>query len=1364
MSYYDDGCHGTRFDGVPDDCHSHDHCCPPPHYADCHPNGGSGDGHCGPMPKHCGGPLPAPIPPLCIVPGMNSQEQMCHVINKTNECIGRWNAIQENCYDALNKCVGAAVSNGVYYDCGEVKLVNGYSEDDNCPYSYVRIKAVDKAGKPIYMRLKPAYGNTGNNGARQSMQDASFIYSANTIITAINPADGTWSGPAIMDGCPVEYTQSAGIEGSVIYGFNRGGAMLCFDMAVTIETLKQCRMVNAIGPGIQILKDGEITAAAEKLTTAASIQAIGYKASCGEKVFFSCGKEDALGMQGVNVARALKNMGCTTAVITCLQPAYPDITGSTYVGKREAVTPAADAVQQKSGLTGGAMFLGRQLNAPLEWQMPYNQAFWFVTKKPQRGFRNDFTTEVADLTQSLGGNVNNMANVNNTINGIKVDILEATQKVEKLEGQVAGIADDVAEITTRLDTLEPKVDAIEENVAQLQECCKTVQEYMVTETAERKAADADLATRITNVQTAIQEEATARNDADNRLIEAIQNEASARATNDAKLDTKIDSEVAKLEAAIQDIEVAAYTAGEGITINNRVISVNKDEFPDNQKIKDLENQVDAIPKYTAGENITFTQSGGTTAISADLTDIQDDLDDTKTLVQENTDRITAIEADVGANGEAIEKLTESTTKLEGDVAGLQEAVKDANITAGNGISVEERSDTKVVSVKIDNTLSFQPDGSLHVDIPAPEEGETTKAGFGISIAKADGIANIAVNPDVVATQDDIKQIKDGAVDLPYVKKTGDTMSGNLTGTTFTSNRQMAMKDNNTSHHIFAVDDTETGLEFGGTVQDAVFSERVTVRNVKKPVGNTDATPKDYVDEQDRSTLASAETAIGAAKDELNASIDAAKNELQQNINVIDEAQTELQEQFSNLEDGTVELPYVKKTGDSMSGPLSLVDAAGNVLGQIALTQEGLMILGGPAATGGHVTIKGDSVSVDKPMSVNGTISASDGVNPTDVATVGQLNAKPSGISQATADGRYIAKTNGVSTTPITFSGASDAAGWANLCKKEGVKSATISDTGLWVNTASNNITGSSRVPVVVGEPLAAAHAATKGYSDGKFIAQTGGTATTGITYNITPDDNGWEQLVVTNGVKQYMINKGGLFQNKASDTIVKGNAPVPILVGAPLQNGHAANKSYVDTAAAARIADTGGVSHSAITFDGAPDANGWVKLANTSAAAKEGSIASTGFWFNTTANNKAANSVIPLAIATPVTDQHAATKKYVDDNVYSIIERDVQIEVSADGRVLGTMTGKEIYNFTSHQHIVYCNNALKVTTAATQFSFKWANTLVRAWHIVGTCVTIGGRALGCTTNYIDMSAVTLYFNGWSAVNGDLRFGIFAHDA
>lgn len=1237
--YMNNGCHGSENERVPNMCGNvgencgkpHYEDCSRPHYVDCTPNGGCEE--CRPC------PLPPPIKPVCVVPGMNTNEQMCHVINRTNECIQRWNSIQEDCYAALNKCIGAAQMNGVYYDCQDVKLVKGYSENDNCPYSYVRIRAVDQAGKPIYISLKPAYGNAGNNGSRQNMQDASFIYSANAIITAIDPQNSMWYGPAMIDGCQ---TDAPGLDdtapaGSVLYGFNRGGVLMCFGPGTRIETLKQCRMVNVLGPGIQIIQDGEITEAAKALVTASAIQAVGYKAACGEKVFFSCGIEEDRGMQGVNVAGVLKDMGCTTAVITCMMSSYPKTSGMPYQGW-EGKASAGAAVQEKMGLTGGAMFLGRQLNAPLNWQMPHNQAFWVVSRKPSRGFKNDFTTEIADCTQSMGMVSNSMDNIQNGLDSVRADVDEAIEIARDAADTVATFDDRITGVENGLKEVQSEFQGVKDQVTALDTA-------LTEEINNRVAGDAELSGRINNLTTTVTgindrlvKEITDRTNDVATLTQAITNEANARLAGDTALDTKIDSEVNKLNEKIANIEAGSYTAGEGISISDsNVISVDRTVVPTVTDVESIRASVDAIPHYVPGDNISFTDSEGEVTISASvpgLTELED-------KVQTNTDSI---------------------TQAQTDIAGLQESVKNANISAGNGVEITEVDETKQIAVKIDNTLSFQPDGSLHVDVPAPAEGEKVAAGDGILIEKNEGVATISVDSSSVALKEDLNG---------YLPLTGGALTGDVTNVkNFVSKKSLGFTTTSPQGDItaFGFNKLNSMVSAGGVADATTFDNPVRVKNVDTPVDNTDVANKEYVD--------------------------TAKTELQNNIDVIDEAQTELQKQMTELEDGTIPLPYVKKTGDtmsgdltvqsataeravtggviiggtqfpseifnnggksstisysggdvstinihgdvdqialasgsevdnavrvsgvkdgqeakdavnkgqldavteqvttnatnienvqnvvegiqagttalnyvkktgdSMSGPLSLVDAAGNVMGQVELTANGMMLLGGPAADGGHITINRAGVSVDKPLNVNGPVTAADAASGKQLVTLDQLNAKPSGITQEQGDGRYIAKANGVATTPITYeTPIVDSDGWRGIAVTNDIKQYHLGHNGIFMNKASAEAVGGAPAPISVGSPLYGTHAATKDYADTK-LALSGGNMSGAIMFPNNSD------AIRANGANSIGFHKGYNYATIYFIDNVDHNNYVPLRVKGvanPVQPYEAANKAYVDS-------------------------------------------------------------------------------------------------------------------------------------------------------------------------------------------------------
>lgn len=446
---------------------------------------------CGPC-DPCASPVPPPIRPVVNIPGPNVQAQMCEVVGRVNECIDRWNHIQRNCYEALQHTVGAAVSNDVYYDRDEVGFERGYSENDSCPYSIVRVACVDKKGKPIHVKLMPAFGNTTNSGLVQSIQDVSFVTNANAIITAT--ADAPWKGVARYMGVPMAGTPDGGV---MCGGFNRHGALKIFGGDTDEYTLCCNQMVDMIGSVIPIIIDGAVTEQAKGLTEKSAICAIGYKSGNGEKVFFDCGKQDVQGMQGVTVANILKDMGCTTAIITAMGP-------------------------------GGMEYLGGLASNPVGWKIPANAAYWVVSKRPFDGWCNQFESSIAQLVQRVGG-------LKTDIDFINHEVDEVSEVANKAWELAQKNADDIVEIQADIERIDGEITALEERITTAENDIKTLDAALKQEIQDRKDADAA--------------EAQVRQEADEALGKRIDKEIADREAADEQLNAAIETEKAERTAA-----------------------------------------------------------------------------------------------------------------------------------------------------------------------------------------------------------------------------------------------------------------------------------------------------------------------------------------------------------------------------------------------------------------------------------------------------------------------------------------------------------------------------------------------------------------------------------------------------------------------------------------------------------------------------------------------------------------------------------------------------------------------------------------------------------------------------------------------
>lgn len=542
-------------------------------------------------------PPPPPVAPAHWIPGANWQEQMNHVMERTNEAICRWNQISADCYKALHDTVDAAISNDVYYDRDEVNLYCGYDEAEESTYYVISARAVDKKGEPIRVRLAPAFNNTTNSGVTQKISDVSYITNANAIITAVSPTNPKWAGPAMCAGGAMP---GETIPGGYVAGFNMHGVLKVFSSEVDPNVLYQNKMVDVVGPVLPLIQEGQITAAGQGMTELRNICVIGWRRSDGTKFFLWSGNQENPGMSGVTAANILIGYGCTTAVATAYEP---------YEEKEE--------YEPRNG--SGMEYMATMPTAPMGWAVPTNSAFWYITKRPFRGWRNRFEGEIADLVQKAGQTQNDVNYIGYKVDTV-VDIAnEAIQKADQandrldlLEPRVDNLETRMAQAETNINGLRQDLNAeiqratnrenqIEQNlnneINRAQNAEKALQEDIEEETQARIAADQNLQTQITDVQTNLTKEIKDRTEADTNLNNAILAEQLARSTADTRLENLIEAE----EAARQLADSALQQ-----TINNIIDGSQKIEIaPDSLPIASP-TQLGAIK---VGENLTITEDG-----------------------------------------------------------------------------------------------------------------------------------------------------------------------------------------------------------------------------------------------------------------------------------------------------------------------------------------------------------------------------------------------------------------------------------------------------------------------------------------------------------------------------------------------------------------------------------------------------------------------------------------------------------------------------------------------------------------------------------------------------------------------------------
>lgn len=769
-------------------------------------------------PEFCAIPVPPPIMPVVPppVPGFNPQAQMGAVIEKTNECIHRWNYIQANCFKALNDCVGAAKTSPVYYDDSEVHLEQGYSSDDSAVYHIVRVQKYDKAGCPIRVKLGLAYDNSTNSNVRQSMHDYSFVKSANVIMTAVNPAQEGWNGPAMWRGMAIAGTPNT--EG-YIAGFNALGTLKVYKGNVETTNLCQDKIVDMIGAVTPIILDSEITEQAKALTTKKAITAIGYNSGCGQTILFNVGITENPGMQGITVATILKEMGCNTAVITAMQ----------------------DATDEPSI---GMEFLGRWTDAPAKYNEPQNVAFWYVSKRPECGFKNDFETEIANLVQCTGYCANGITELRDKVENAQETAEKALSLAQDNADKIATIQGQITEIYSKIDALNTRLTKVEGDITTIKGQIDTINQQITTI---------------------------------NQAISSIREEIS----NITEQIAGITSSITNLTNRVQTVEGKVTTIEGNITdIQGDITNIEGDITNINNALDDIKGGTTELPYVKkAGDTMSGALNMGSNKVSSVATPTDDADAATKKYVD---DKVSGAEYKLPIAGptklggvkvgSGLNITADGTLSATGGGGGVGDYLPLAGGTMSGDIVMSDGTN-----------INFDQSGSIYNDngsVVVKSNGPVVEMGTQVKVQTEGGdpiqiknVANATENGDAVnkgqmdgeldPIKTDITNIKNGTDALPYVKKSGDTINGNLQingNVTIAKTNSLGFTDGG-SITVTPGDDTNqisignlhgaVAVKSNGDIllsgQGAITCNNDQIKNVKDPTEAQDVATKAYVD-------------------------------------------------------------------------------------------------------------------------------------------------------------------------------------------------------------------------------------------------------------------------------------------------------------------------------------------------------------------------------------------------------------------------------------------------------------------------------------------------------------------------------------
>lgn len=427
-------------------------CCPPPPPpcdAPCPP--------CPPPfhPQPCPPPMPKPMP--CVPPapsvcqGMDLYEAMNGLTDRVNTCIATYNDVMAHSYQALRNLEHAAEANGAYYGCCEVSTEQGYYADEGNTYCVTRKKVVDRCGEPIRMYLKLAYDNTTNSNLEQPIDDASMIECAQ-VIASCEVGETGWVGNCFYKGAPLPSVESG--EGYCV-AFTRNGTMRVYANAINQSQLLNDGVENSMSCVGRIIVDGEVKD--EVATAVAPIVAMGQNTVTKEVFFVSAGSDANQVKQGLTnrglsskaCADILKGYGCDIAVVLS--------TGN------------------------NAMLLDKGENAFVPSTLPNQvkaKAFWYITRKAH--YKNDYDRQLAELIQNYGQlrytALLNQLSILNLKNYTEAEINRIDARLTQFLQQLEAFNVRLTEVENNYNALVERVDTIEADLAQVKQTINTLQQ------------------------------------------------------------------------------------------------------------------------------------------------------------------------------------------------------------------------------------------------------------------------------------------------------------------------------------------------------------------------------------------------------------------------------------------------------------------------------------------------------------------------------------------------------------------------------------------------------------------------------------------------------------------------------------------------------------------------------------------------------------------------------------------------------------------------------------------------------------------------------------------------------------------------
>lgn len=844
---------------------------------------------CGPkFPPFCPEDKPPmgrpPMPPCpSVVSGMDLYEAVNNLTDRVNVCIHNYNAVMAESYKTLHNLQQAAQENGAYYGPDEVWVEEGYYANESSTYHLVHKACVDRRGEPIRMQLHLAYGNTTNSKIQQGIFNASKVEFADKMLVAIPKTENGWYGKAIWHGAPI---QSADEPTLYTVGFTRAGVMRVYNNGVSVDQMLRDTIENAMGCSGVLIQNGQVTDDSYRANIPNAGQqtsrvCIGQNLDTREVIMLTVGNENDVNRKGLTskaCAEILLGQGCDIAVELC------------------------------EGVGSAAMDKGSLMYVPDDEQRPNAYAFWFISRK--RFYKTDYERELAELIQNYGACIwdgfLNKKNIESVKNDLDAEIARAVAAENALGERVT---EEVTRAKGEEQRIEGKVDA---EIQRAKDAEAELQESINDETLRAKAEEQ-------RIDAKVDAEVKRATDAEEELGVRIDGEVARAKAEEQRIDGKVDAESARAKAAeaglqsaldkeVHDRTNADSTLHQEIlteqgerTAADTVLQNNINSEASTRATEDgkLQASIDAEAKARASADSALQSNIDSEASTRTTEDgkLQANID---TEVQARTSEDAKLKAALEGK---IEALTSRVTQCETDIHQLDSLTSQMQQQmSGLDKSV---SDMLVTVSKLETAMENVKQAVLNMNTVVAE-----------------------CNAKVEALDTKVNGMTSGQTELPYVKKAGGTMTGPL-----------VMADAGGAKGSVAVADGGVSLKAANGAFVKVDGSQVTIgdnagnsvklQGISAATNDNEAVNLHQLNEKADNSYVAEVVEVANAADakatQANAKASAAKTAADDAKAAADEAAAEAAQASADVAEivaGTKDLPYVKKSGDTMTGDLS----------------------------------------------------------------------------------------------------------------------------------------------------------------------------------------------------------------------------------------------------------------------------------------------------------------------------------------------------------------------------------------------------------------------------------------------------------